>query len=334
MILKNRIGVSGLELVSVIMILWVPLCCIQLHAQGEYDHVRMYNNKVHTAKSYLFESEDAIDSTLLSIEEYNAKGRRTSVEYYDSLGIKNSYKYFYNFDTIRCLRKSYFRNKYTGSTKVIYNERGQDVHTTSFTATGKPTGTFSDTKYDDKFRVVDKKIFRGRDKFYHQKVEYHKNGNPKKVETTTGWRKNKKSKSKYVGYLLFGNIRGNPRWVEFKNNDRRKEVKLYDPNGNLIHEDGTIYHTESKMLKKDPSTGLICEQVDTEYYEDVSTFSINGSIVVIKGTSVRHELYRKDNGLIVYEKEYVTIPTEGKSQSGAITKSLGMLKYVRTFYEN
>ena len=307
----------------------------QLSAQGEDDHLLMQENRVHTVQAYYFETEGAVDSTLMSTEVYNQKGRRTSVEYYDSLGVRNRYEYFYHYDTIRCRRRSYYRGQLSSRTKIIYNERGQEIQSIGYIPGGYFSGKFSEFKYNDDYQLEDIKIYLGNAKLFHQEIEYHLNGTPKRVKSQIGLSQKCLDIPVSRGYQKVGNRNTGdiPKWIKFKDRTRKTELRYYDEAGKLTQEVGARYHVESKILDRDRKTGLTCQQVDTKCFEELSTFSINGMINIESGTTMREELYRSKNGLIAYEKQYL-ITAVSSSSDKSYFRPLGMLKYVHTYYED
>lgn len=146
-----------------------------LSAQDKYDPETIEENNIKEIRSYLFDQESSIDSSLITREYFNSKGRRTKIEIHDSLGIRMEYIYIYQDDTLRVERITKAKGVFKSKTKIQYDNKNRETKAVDYDIEGKKTGTYSKTKYNDRKRTEENKIYFSSKLAVHTKKKYDKN---------------------------------------------------------------------------------------------------------------------------------------------------------------
>lgn len=148
---------------------------LSIHAQDKYDPIVIECNNIREIEGYIVE-EGLMDSFLITKEYFNSKGRRTKIEIYDSLGIKSEYLYKYKNDTIRIERITKLHGLFHSKTKIYLDKKNREVKAVDFDEDGKKTGTYSKTKYNDRKRTKETKIYFTKKLSVHTKEKFDSEG--------------------------------------------------------------------------------------------------------------------------------------------------------------
>ena len=130
-----------------------------LYAQGEQSASLIKEFNVNTIEAFFFEPNVTQDSSLVTIENFNKEGRRTKIEIYDSLGLTNHYEYYYQLDTIKTERRTFFKNELVSLTELKYNKYGNEISAIEYDSSGVELGMSSVNTYNDKQQLVDLKVY-------------------------------------------------------------------------------------------------------------------------------------------------------------------------------
>ena len=146
---------------NLIHILVLLIAALSINAQQKNDPIILQRNNVIEIEGYVFDSETALDSMLITKEYFNAKGHREKIEIYNSTGITSEYIYNYKEDTLLTERITKFRNELHSVTKIRYDDKLREIETIDYDFEGKKMGTFSKVKYNDRKKTKETKIYIG-----------------------------------------------------------------------------------------------------------------------------------------------------------------------------
>ncbi len=156
--------------------------CVHVHAQEVTKSPLLYKQlHVKSAEGYLYEAREDTLPFLLTVENFNVAGNRTQIDIYDTSGIRSTYAYIFEQDTIYTERRTSIRNKLSSVTKVYRDEKGNIVKYEDFDAKGKKTGNTQTMRYNKKRQVIENKIFIYDKLISHKKIKYDSDGKVKKT---------------------------------------------------------------------------------------------------------------------------------------------------------
>lgn len=159
------------------------MSAFSVNAQEKYDPTVIQRNNVKEIEGFILEEGDSLNTYLITKEYFNIRGYRTKIEVYDSIEIKSEYIYNYKDDTLKTERITKFGNKIHSITKLHYDDKLREVKAVDFDSNGNKTGTFSKTKYNDRKRIKENKIYFSNKLAIHTKEQFDKNGSVNKYWT-------------------------------------------------------------------------------------------------------------------------------------------------------
>ncbi len=130
-----------------------------LIGQDVPDFDLIVNNSISKIQGYNISLKDGTVQTLKTIESFNLKGKRTSIRIFNDHGSVSEYQYHYKDDTILHQRLTFFDGQLHSKTTIKYDEKGREIETIDEDAEGKPTGTFTKTKYKKGGKIKESKIY-------------------------------------------------------------------------------------------------------------------------------------------------------------------------------
>lgn len=146
------------------------------YAQDKYDPAIIAGNNIKKIEGYIFKDETATDSFLITKEYFNSKGRRTKIEVYDSIGISAEYIYKYQNDTLRIARVTRIGGKYHSTTMLSYDRKFRETKAVDYDRNGRKSGNRSKTKYNDRKRTSETKLFISKKLAVHTKKQFDSTG--------------------------------------------------------------------------------------------------------------------------------------------------------------
>ncbi len=153
--------------------------CVHVHAQEVPKSPLLYKQlHIKSAEGYVYEAREDTLPFLLTVENFNVAGNRTQIDIYDTSGIRSTYAYIFEQDTIYTERRTSFRNKLSSVTKVYHDEKGNIVKYEDFDEKGKKTGNTQTMRYNKKRQVIEDKIF-----IYNRLVSHKKNQIPSRWQS-------------------------------------------------------------------------------------------------------------------------------------------------------
>jgi hypothetical protein len=222
-----------------LFILNMAICQVLVSQQSPSPKIVM-KNRLKTIESYVFETLESNDSFLIKKDSFNSMGFVVSTEIYGMEGLRNSYLYKYQDDTLRVERITMFRDRFQSKTKIWYDKKNREVKAVDYNKNGKKTGTRSKTKYDDKQKTKHVKIY--------------VKGKTPSIEYTTKYDES----GKLIEHWTWINGKWVLKPIE-ENNANRDEIENYEGTTNtysktwqIIKEDVTSIGVKGKLsLKKD-----------------------------------------------------------------------------------
>lgn len=174
-----------MSLISALLnIILFPVCIFfscNSYGQDRHNPASFEKNKIRIIEGYIFLNENVTDSFLITKEYFNTKGRRIKIEIYDSLGLKSEYLYNYANDTLKLSRITKFRGKIHSIMRMDYDDNNREIKAVDWTSTGVKSGTYSITKYNDRKRTKEVKIYIYKRLVIHTKEYYHSDGSTKSI---------------------------------------------------------------------------------------------------------------------------------------------------------
>jgi len=255
--------------------------CVHVHAQEVPKSPLLYKQlHIKSAEGYVYEAREDTLPFLLTVENFNVAGNRTQIDIYDTSGIRSTYAYIFEQDTIYTERRTSFRNKLSSVTKVYRDEKGNIVKYEEFDTTGKKMGWYSTMRYNKKRQVIEEKTFIYKKLISHEKIKYHPDGKIK--ETRILRPKNRLGGGYLVPPVIHVNTGENSKYT------KQEEFKNYkDYPGKMIRS-SIIFYTKNYFLG-------VKGFLDLKMYDKVVT-----------------ERYYQPNGLLDFEEQYLNGKFIGK----------------------
>lgn len=150
-----------------------------VRAQDPYPPELISRLNIQRIEGYLKMTPTQKDSTLITVEHFNtATGKRQRIDIYDSLGIKDSYRYTYLRDTLMETMAYFRRDTPIYEVTRFYDAAGKELKWTRNYTQSDKNNVESENIYDKKGRLTEQKIISQKDGkiTQHEKYKYHANG--------------------------------------------------------------------------------------------------------------------------------------------------------------
>ncbi len=143
-------------------------------SQDRHDKGSILANSVDSVDAYVFRTENAKDSMLITREFFISNGLRNKIEVYDSIGLSCTYSYKFDFDTILVERTTVCDSNWSIS-KYYYDKQNRIIKEEDFDENGLRTGVYATTKY--KKHSKETKGYMNNKLSVRSSVQYDKSGN-------------------------------------------------------------------------------------------------------------------------------------------------------------
>ncbi len=259
-----------------------------LLSQDGQSSTLLRNNNVKNVETYFFVKKETQDSILITREDYNIEGRRSKIEIYDTLGLTDHYEYDYLFDTIKIERRIYFRNILSSITKLENDEYGNELRATDYGVNGDKLGMASEKIYNDQQQLLETLVYNGDIIFFHEKREYHENGNLMEVRVLKP--------------------------------NKLQRTSVYKENGELKYNQNSKFYWNKEIFENYRNSGVKVEQVDSRRANRIRVIGVSGILDLKPFDNLRTQIFYLNNGLIDYEIQFLNGSLIGKRSYSYIQK--------------
>ena len=250
---------------NLINILVLLMAALAINAQQKIDPNMLQRNNIIEIEGYVFDSETAMDSMLITKEYFNAKGHRVKIEIYNSTGTTSEYIYNYKDDTLLTERITKFRNELHSVTKIRYDDKLREIETIDYDFEGKKMGTYSKVKYNDRKKTKETKIYIENTLYIHTMDLMDGNKFKKRLWTERNGKKIIKSEceqNKHVIEEEIINFKGSQLTMKKRTNQICKDQTILGLKGRLKISSGDILTDETYLNQN----GLI--EYEKQYLND------------------------------------------------------------------
>jgi|GEM_PF-4740291 len=264
-----------------LLALLFAFACVHVHAQEVTKSSLLYKQlHIKSAEGYVYEAREDTLPFLLTVENFNVAGNRTKIDIYDTSGIRSTYAYIFEQDTIYTERRTSFRNKLSSVTKVYRDEKGNIVKYEELDTTGNKIGWYSTMRYNKKQQVIEEKTFIYKKLISHKKIKYHPDGKVK--ETRILRPKNRLGGGYLVPHFIHVNTGENSKYT------KQEEIENYKGYPGKMIRTSIIFYAKNYYLG-------VKGFIDLKMYDRVVT-----------------ERYYQPNGLLDFEEQFLNGKFIGK----------------------
>jgi hypothetical protein len=246
-----------------------------VHAQEDpYPPALIKRLNIQRIDGYLKMNPSTNDSTLITSEHFYPTGKRQRIDIYDSLGIKDSYRYTYLHDTLMETQTYFRRDTSVYETTFTYNALGKQPKWVSHYNIPGRDDIESESTYDKKGRIIEDKIVTQKGKITrHEKYKYHSNGVMKEKKV-----------------LL-------PEYME--------EVFEYDKNGKHLRNTRSKTYFLTETFENHAGSGRKMTRETVSYMYPKRMVALNSWMVLKPRSVMVTECYYRLDGLPEYEIQYL-----------------------------
>jgi|GEM_PF-6606296 len=256
----------------VLVILLAVFCHTLTLGQDEQSPKLIRENGIYKIETYYIESDASQDSLLTTISYFNPVGRRVEIEIYDSLQLNNHYEYDYLFDSIKVVRRTYFRNELQYTATIENDEYGNELYVEEYDTSGLLSFKYNFT-YNSQQQPIHYICYDSLGIINEWKKEYFESGNLKKYEQL--WPK-----------------------------PLRKVLNYKDVGGDNHNVDSKYYRSVS-IFENYNNSGNTMEQIESRNAQKVTLLGINGALELAPFDVLLDQIYYHDSGLKNYHRQYV-----------------------------
>ena len=197
---------------KILLLLFSAISFMSFSQKNNYDV--LVKNKVNELSTFLFESKTAKDSTLLTKEYYNNKGRILKVESFNKNDEKDfTFEFKYRFDTLKIASLKFENNILKVKTIYIYDKN--NIKSQSVIYLNNQYNNFTKFIFNKEQQVIEVKEYKNKKLSYLVEYKYYSFGEikekivkyPKKLRSETRYRKTRaaveaytKTEKKYDNY--------------------------------------------------------------------------------------------------------------------------------------